>query len=189
MTLLEVARHGAALGGGVVSHHPAALPVAGEHHVGGRGAAGGELGRQAAPAGVGGDAAVNRSPTACGESGTTRPSGAAAAQRADGAVGGRNAGTAPAGVLFRTGIRGLVGAVTVAAVSLADFMRSVGVYDDGGADPAKETDKFTVRDFRTDCLRELKKIKDAWPDPHYASYLARAAAGRCRQRYARSPAS
>ena len=44
-------------------------------------------------------------------------------------------------------------------------------------DPAKETDKFTVRDFRTDCLRELKKIKDAWPDPHYASYLARAAGG------------
>ena len=24
-----------------------------------------------------------------------------------------------------------------------------------------------VRDFRTDCLRELKKIKDAWPDLHY----------------------
>ena len=47
----------------------------------------------------------------------------------------------------------------VAGVSLADFMRSVGVYDDGGADPAKETDKFTVRDFRTDCLRELKKSR------------------------------
>ena len=36
-----------------------------------------------------------------------------------------------------------------------------------GVDPAKATDKFTVRDFRADCLRELKKIKDAWPDLHY----------------------
>ena len=26
---------------------------------------------------------------------------------------------------------------------------------------AKATDKFTVRDFRTDCLWELKTIKDA----------------------------
>lgn len=39
--------------------------------------------------------------------------------------------------------------------------------DTFGVDPAKATDKFTVRDFRADCLRELKKIKDAWPDLHY----------------------
>ena len=57
----EIARHGAAFGGcagGVVGHHPAALPVAGEHHVGGRSAAGGELGRQSDPSGVGGYAAL-----------------------------------------------------------------------------------------------------------------------------------
>ena len=29
------------------------------------------------------------------------------------------------------------------------------------------SDKSTIRNFRTDCLRELKKIKDAWPDLHY----------------------
>ena len=34
--------------------------------------------------------------------------------------------------------------------------------------PAKASDKFTVRDFRQNVLRELKKIKDAWPDLHYA---------------------
>ena len=32
---------------------------------------------------------------------------------------------------------------------------------------ARSNDKFTVRDFRSDCLRELKKIKKAWPDLHY----------------------
>ena len=26
-----------------------------------------------------------------------------------------------------------------------------------------------VNDFRKDCLRELKKIKDAWPDLHYST--------------------
>ena len=41
------------------------------------------------------------------------------------------------------------------------------LYRPFGVDPAKATDKFTVRDFRADCLRELKKIKDAWPDLHY----------------------
>ena len=41
------------------------------------------------------------------------------------------------------------------------------LYRQFGVDPAKATDKFTVRDFRADCLRELKKIKDAWPDLHY----------------------
>ena len=33
------------------------------------------------------------------------------------------------------------------------------IYRQFGVDPAKANDKFTVRDFRTDCLRELKKIK------------------------------
>ena len=43
------------------------------------------------------------------------------------------------------------------------------LYRQFGVDPAKATDKFTVRDFREDCLRELKKIKDAWPDLHYST--------------------
>ena len=41
------------------------------------------------------------------------------------------------------------------------------LYRQFGVNPAKATDKFTVKDFRADCLRELKKIKDAWPDLHY----------------------
>ena len=41
------------------------------------------------------------------------------------------------------------------------------LYRQFGADPAKATDRFTVRDFRKDSLRELKKIKMAWPDLHY----------------------
>ena len=41
------------------------------------------------------------------------------------------------------------------------------IYRQFGVDPAKANDKFTVRDFRMDCLRELKKIKIAWPDLHY----------------------
>ena len=36
-----------------------------------------------------------------------------------------------------------------------------------GAHPAKASDKFTVRDFRRKVLRELKKIKQAWPDLNY----------------------
>ena len=28
-------------------------------------------------------------------------------------------------------------------------------------------DKATLSNFRADCLRELKKIKIAWPDLHY----------------------
>ena len=43
------------------------------------------------------------------------------------------------------------------------------LYRQFGVDPAKASDKFTVRDFRTDCLRELKKIKLAWPDLHYTT--------------------
>ena len=38
-----------------------------------------------------------------------------------------------------------------------------------GADPAKVGDRNTVNDFRTKSLRELKKIKRAWPDLRYAT--------------------
>ena len=41
------------------------------------------------------------------------------------------------------------------------------LYRQFGSDPAKAKDTRTVDNFRTDCLRELKKIKDAWPDLHY----------------------
>ena len=41
------------------------------------------------------------------------------------------------------------------------------LYQQFGADPAKAGDKATLSNFRSDCLRELKKIKDAWPDLHY----------------------
>ena len=43
------------------------------------------------------------------------------------------------------------------------------LYRQFGSDPAKAINKFVVRDFRTDFLRELKKIKMAWPDLHYAT--------------------
>ena len=41
------------------------------------------------------------------------------------------------------------------------------LYRQFGADPAKAGNRRTVDNFRTDCLRELEKIKDAWPDLHY----------------------
>ena len=41
------------------------------------------------------------------------------------------------------------------------------LYRQFGADPAKAGDKFTIRNFRSDCLRELQKIQRAWPDLHY----------------------
>ena len=43
------------------------------------------------------------------------------------------------------------------------------LYRQFGADPAKAGDNRTVQDFRKDCLRELKKIKTAWPDLHYTT--------------------
>ena len=43
------------------------------------------------------------------------------------------------------------------------------LYCQFGTDPAKASDKFTVRDFRTNCLRELKKIKLAWQDLDYST--------------------
>ena len=41
------------------------------------------------------------------------------------------------------------------------------LYRQFGVDPAKADDNRTVQDFRKDCLRELKKIKLAWPDLTY----------------------
>ena len=41
------------------------------------------------------------------------------------------------------------------------------LYRQFGADPSRGSDKFAVRNFRTDCLRELKKIKMAWPGLEY----------------------
>ena len=41
------------------------------------------------------------------------------------------------------------------------------LYRQFGVDPARAGDKLIVNDFRKDCLRELQKIKKAWPDLHY----------------------
>ena len=43
------------------------------------------------------------------------------------------------------------------------------LYRQFGAEPAKADNRRTVDDFRKDCLRELKKIKLAWPDLNYAT--------------------
>ena len=43
------------------------------------------------------------------------------------------------------------------------------LYRQFGAHPSKAGDKNTVNNFRTKCLRELKKIKAAWPDLKYAT--------------------
>ena len=43
------------------------------------------------------------------------------------------------------------------------------LYRQFGADPAKASDKRTVDNFRTKALRELKKIKLAWPELNYAT--------------------
>ena len=43
------------------------------------------------------------------------------------------------------------------------------VYRQFGAHPDKASDKRTVDNFRTKCLRELKKIKLAWPELNYAT--------------------
>ena len=44
-----------------------------------------------------------------------------------------------------------------------------GLYRQFGADPYKASDNVTVQNFRKKCLRELKKIKTAWPSLHYAT--------------------
>ena len=43
------------------------------------------------------------------------------------------------------------------------------LYHQFGVDPAKAGDKRPVDNFRTDCLRELKKIKAAWPGLDYST--------------------
>ena len=43
------------------------------------------------------------------------------------------------------------------------------LYSQFGAHPAKASDKRTVDNFRTKCLRELKKIKLAWPELNYTT--------------------
>ena len=43
------------------------------------------------------------------------------------------------------------------------------LYSQFGAHPAKASDKHTVDNFRTKCLRELKKIKLAWPELNYTT--------------------
>ena len=43
------------------------------------------------------------------------------------------------------------------------------LYRQFGAEPDHAANKFTVRDFRADCLRELTKIRLAWPALNYAT--------------------
>ena len=43
------------------------------------------------------------------------------------------------------------------------------LYRQFGVDPAMAGDKRTVDDFRKDCLRELTKIRVAWPDLNYST--------------------
>ena len=43
------------------------------------------------------------------------------------------------------------------------------LYRQFGSDPGKAEDRFVVRDFRTECLRELAKIKTAWPELIYST--------------------
>ena len=43
------------------------------------------------------------------------------------------------------------------------------LYQQFGTDPAKASDKFIVRNFRQNVLRELKKIKLAWPELNYST--------------------
>ena len=43
------------------------------------------------------------------------------------------------------------------------------VYHQFGVDPARASDRVTVRNFQREVLRELKKIKLAWPDLNYST--------------------
>ena len=43
------------------------------------------------------------------------------------------------------------------------------MYRQFGAHPAKASNNQTVQDFRYKLLRELKKIKMAWPELNYAT--------------------
>ena len=42
------------------------------------------------------------------------------------------------------------------------------LYRQFGVDPSRASDNVTVQRFRKSCLRELKKIKLAWPGLNYA---------------------
>ena len=43
------------------------------------------------------------------------------------------------------------------------------LYRQFGVEPDKANDRVTVDNFRKDCLRELKKIKLAWPGLNYST--------------------
>ena len=43
------------------------------------------------------------------------------------------------------------------------------LYRQFGVDPTKANDNLTVQNFRKECLRELKKIKIAWPGLNYST--------------------
>ena len=43
------------------------------------------------------------------------------------------------------------------------------LYRQFGMTPDKASDNLTVQNFRKDCLRELKKIKLAWPELNYST--------------------
>ena len=43
------------------------------------------------------------------------------------------------------------------------------VYRQFGSDPDKASNKFAVRSFREKVLRELKKVKLAWPELNYST--------------------
>ena len=45
------------------------------------------------------------------------------------------------------------------------------LYRQFGVDPSRASDRVAVDNFRKDCLRELKKVKTAWPELHYATAL------------------
>ena len=54
------------------------------------------------------------------------------------------------------------------------------LYRQFGTDPAKASEKFLVRNFRQNVLRELKKIKTAWPGLNYTT-AGRQRTVRCRR--------
>ena len=43
------------------------------------------------------------------------------------------------------------------------------VYRQFGVNPSKATDRVTVRNFQRKLIRELKKIKIAWPELNYTT--------------------
>ena len=43
------------------------------------------------------------------------------------------------------------------------------LYRQFGVDPSRASDNVTVQNFRKNCVRELKKIKLAWPDLNYGT--------------------